>query len=49
MNCMRINCAHDDADTWVRMIEHLRRAQELWARPACLYGPFGPEAENWTA
>jgi pyruvate kinase len=28
MNCMRINCAHDDADTWVRMIEHLRRAQK---------------------
>ena len=26
MDCMRINCAHDDADAWGRMIEHLRRA-----------------------
>ena len=27
MGCMRINCAHDDAAAWLRMIEHLRRAQ----------------------
>jgi len=27
MDCMRINCAHDDAATWARMIEHLHRAQ----------------------
>jgi len=27
MNCMRINCAHDDAEAWSRMIEHLRRAE----------------------
>ena len=27
MDCMRINCAHDDAATWFRMIEHLRRAE----------------------
>jgi len=34
MDCMRINCAHDDAATWARMIEHLRRANgEL--RRAC--------------
>src|SRR5262249_13144118 len=26
MDCMRINCAHDDATAWARMIEHLRRA-----------------------
>ena len=26
MNCMRINCAHDDAPVWKRMIEHLRQA-----------------------
>ena len=26
MDCMRINCAHDDATTWGRIIEHLRRA-----------------------
>ena len=30
MDCMRINCAHDDAPTWERMIRHLKRAnQEL--------------------
>jgi pyruvate kinase len=28
MDCMRINCAHDDAATWARMIEHLRRAEQ---------------------
>jgi len=27
MDCMRINCAHDDPETWSRMIENLRRAQ----------------------
>ncbi len=27
MECMRINCAHDDATAWLRMIKHLRRAQ----------------------
>lgn len=26
MDCMRINCAHDDAATWLRMIEHMKRA-----------------------
>ena len=28
MDCMRINCAHDDAAAWSRMIQHLRRAEE---------------------
>ncbi len=27
MDCMRINCAHDDASHWSRMIKHLRRAE----------------------
>jgi len=27
MDCARINCAHDGAESWRRMIEHLRRAQ----------------------
>lgn len=27
MDCMRINCAHDDPPRWARMIEHLRRAE----------------------
>jgi pyruvate kinase len=32
MDCMRINCAHDDAATWSRMIEHLRRAERALGR-----------------
>ncbi len=35
MDCMRINCAHDDADVWAKMIEHLRRAVRALSRP-CL-------------
>ncbi len=27
MNCMRINCAHDDAAVWERMIQNLRQAE----------------------
>jgi pyruvate kinase len=27
MDCMRINCAHDDAAGWKRMIAHLRKAE----------------------
>ena len=34
MDCMRINCAHDDEAAWARMIEHLRRA-ELATGRAC--------------
>jgi pyruvate kinase len=34
MDCMRINCAHDSADEWGRMIAHLRRAEERHGR-AC--------------
>ena len=33
MNCMRINCAHDDAKTWLRMIENLRRAEKALGKP----------------
>jgi pyruvate kinase len=32
MDCLRINCAHDDATTWLRMIEHLRRAERALGR-----------------
>ena len=32
MDCMRINCAHDDAAAWLRMIEHLRRAEQSLGR-----------------
>jgi pyruvate kinase len=27
MNCMRINCAHGDKAEWLRMVEHVRRAE----------------------
>jgi pyruvate kinase len=32
MECMRINCAHDDSTAWLRMIEHLRRAEKALGR-----------------
>ncbi len=28
MDCMRINCAHDDEAAWTRMIAHLRQAEQ---------------------
>jgi pyruvate kinase len=33
MDCMRVNCAHDSAERWARMVEHLRRAVEQHGRP----------------
>jgi pyruvate kinase len=33
MDCMRINCAHDDPVVWGKMIEHLRRASSALGRP----------------
>ena len=35
MNCMRINCAHDDPAAWSRIIEHLQRAEQALGR-SCL-------------
>jgi pyruvate kinase len=32
MDCARINCAHDDADAWSRMIAHLRAAEKALGR-----------------
>jgi pyruvate kinase len=32
MDCMRINCAHDDANAWLRMVRHLRRAERALGR-----------------
>ncbi len=52
MDCMRINCAHDDAAVWLRMIEHLRRAERALGRgcrvvmdlagPKLRTGPLSP-------
>lgn len=33
MDCMRINCAHGDADDWRRMVEHLHQAIDEVGRP----------------
>jgi pyruvate kinase len=32
MDCARINCAHDDVNSWRRMIDHLRRAEQIVGR-----------------
>jgi pyruvate kinase len=32
MDCMRINCAHDDVAAWTRMIKHVRKAQKALGR-----------------
>lgn len=55
MDCMRINCAHDEPTTWRRMIEHLRRAEETLGRtcrvvmdlagPKLRTGPLEPGPE----
>ena len=59
MDCMRINCAHDDADAWSRMIDHLRRAEQTLdkkcrvlmdlAGPKLRTGPIrsGPQVLKW--
>ena len=33
MDCARINCAHDDAAVWQRMIQHVRLASQEIGRP----------------
>ncbi len=44
MDCMRINCAHDDRDAWHRMVEHLRRARrELGRKCRILMDLAGPK------
>lgn len=44
MDCMRINCAHDDASAWTQMIEHIRRAQqELQEHCSVLMDLGGPK------
>ena len=32
MNCMRVNCAHDDEAAWGRMVDHLRHAEKATGR-----------------
>ena len=33
MDCARINCAHDDPETWGQMVEHVRKAAARLERP----------------
>jgi pyruvate kinase len=33
MDCARINCAHDDAEAWGRMVDHVREAAARLERP----------------
>lgn len=33
MDCARINCAHDDPDTWAKMVVNVRRAARAECRP----------------
>ncbi|MBH8558128.1 pyruvate kinase [Hymenobacter negativus] len=33
MDCLRINCAHDDVAAWQQMIGHLRRAEQALGKP----------------
>lgn len=54
MDCMRINCAHDHNMTWLRMIEHLRQAEQALGKscrvvmdlagPKLRTGPLEPGA-----
>jgi pyruvate kinase len=41
MTCMRINCAHDNAEAWSRMIEHLRKATAALNRPCTILMDLG--------
>lgn len=44
MDLMRINCAHDDHDAWLAMIENLRQAERQLGRPCKIYADLaGPK------
>lgn len=44
MDCARINCAHDTAQDWARMIEHVHRASRALSKPcAVLMDLAGPK------
>jgi pyruvate kinase len=37
MNSVRVNCAHDDAATWLRMMDHVRDAARRTGRPCAIH------------
>jgi pyruvate kinase len=55
MNCMRINCAHDDPEAWAAMVAHLRAASSALGKecrvlmdlagPKLRTGPIAPEGQ----
>ena len=47
MDCARINCAHDDPETWGQMVEHVRAAAARLERPCrVLMDIAGPEVPH---
>lgn len=49
MDCMRINCAHDDESSWSSMIENLRRAErEVGRKCKVLMDIAGPKLRTGT-
>jgi pyruvate kinase len=49
MNVARINCAHDDADTWQKMIENIREASKRLDKPChILMDLAGPKVRTRT-
>ncbi|RNI30459.1 pyruvate kinase [Rufibacter latericius] len=44
MNCARINCAHDDAAVWEKMVQQIRKAEkEVGRRCIILFDLMGPK------
>ena len=41
MNCMRINCAHGEKAEWLRMVEHVRRAEIALKTPCKILMDLG--------
>lgn len=49
MNVARINCAHDDENTWFRMIQHIRRASRITGLSCKVYMDLaGPKIRTVT-
>ena len=49
MDCARINCAHDDHNTWAGMVSHVRRAVQETGRPCrVLMDLAGPRVRTGT-
>lgn len=41
MNCMRVNCAHDNARAWRKMVRHLQAARRQTGLPCCVLFDLG--------